>query len=119
MAVVRAPLPGSPAAGPRGVLRIGVRGAVRIFGLAALLCGAACTLTACFNPQQPGCAFSCASDGLCPSGYSCRADNLCHRDDNQGTCTVGGVTSDAAGDGSGQTGDAASDRAASDGSGAD
>ncbi len=45
-------------------------------------------LSACFNPAQPGCAFSCASDGLCPSGYSCGGDLLCHRDDGQGSCAI-------------------------------
>ena len=45
-------------------------------------------LTACFNPAQPGCAFSCASDGRCPSGYSCGNDLICHRDDGQGTCSI-------------------------------
>jgi hypothetical protein len=45
-------------------------------------------LTACFNPTQPGCAFSCAGDGLCPSGYSCGNDLICHRNDGQGTCSI-------------------------------
>ncbi len=53
-----------------------------------LLAAAAFALPACFNPQQPGCAFSCAGDGLCPSGYSCGTDQLCHRDDGQGSCSI-------------------------------
>lgn len=71
---------------------------LRIFGLGLLLVAAA-ALTACFNPQQPGCAFSCAQDGLCPSGYSCQTDGLCHRTDGQGTCAIStdAAPTDAAG----------------------
>lgn len=58
----------------------------------ALLLGTAC-LAACFNPTQPACAFSCAGDHLCPSGYTCGSDLICHRNDGQGVCTI---TSDAA-----------------------
>ncbi len=54
----------------------------------ALMLLAVARLTACFNPSQPGCAFSCAGDRLCPSGYSCGNDLLCHRDDGQGTCSI-------------------------------
>jgi hypothetical protein len=54
----------------------------------ALLLLAVARLTACFNPAQPGCAFSCAGDHLCPSGYSCGSDLICHRDDGQGTCSI-------------------------------
>ena len=61
-----------------------VRTVVRL----ALLLLAVARLTACFNPSQPGCAFSCAGDGLCPSGYSCGIDLICHRDDGQGTCSI-------------------------------
>jgi hypothetical protein len=61
-----------------------VRTVVRL----ALLLLAVARLTACFNPSQPGCAFSCAGDGLCPSGYSCGTDLICHRDDGQGTCSI-------------------------------
>jgi hypothetical protein len=60
----------------------------------ALLLLAVTRLAACFNPAQPGCAFSCAGDGLCPSGYSCGGDLLCHRDDGQGSCAI---QTDAAG----------------------
>jgi hypothetical protein len=77
---------------------------LRIFGLAALLLAAA-ALTSCFNPQQPGCAFSCADAGLCPSGYFCSGDGLCHRTDGQGTCAIStdAAPTDAAGtDASGQ-----------------
>jgi hypothetical protein len=54
----------------------------------ALLLLAVARLTACFNPAQPGCAFSCAGDAICPSGYSCGNDLICHRDDGQGTCSI-------------------------------
>ncbi|HEY6475702.1 MAG TPA: hypothetical protein VI456_03920 [Polyangia bacterium] len=55
-------------------------------GLALLL--ALVPLASCFNPAQPGCGFSCASDGLCPSGYTCGGDLLCHRSDGQGSCPI-------------------------------
>jgi hypothetical protein len=108
VAVVKVPASAPAAPPPRGLLRI--------VGLAIVLCGAAWTLTACFNPQQPGCAFSCATDGLCPSGYQCETDLLCHRTDGQGSCSVGHVTSDAADDR--ETSDAAPGGAVRDGSGA-
>lgn len=54
-------------------------------------------LPSCFSPQQPGCAFSCAADGLCPSGYSCGGDGVCHRDDGQGSCDILPQTADGAG----------------------
>jgi hypothetical protein len=71
--------------------------------LLALLLLAVAGLTACFNPAQPGCAFSCATDGLCPSGYSCGSDLVCHRDDGQGSCaiSVDAAAGDAAGDATG------------------
>ena len=45
-------------------------------------------LASCFNPAQPGCGFSCAGDGLCPSGYTCGSDLICHRTDGQGVCAI-------------------------------
>jgi hypothetical protein len=54
----------------------------------ALVLVALAGLASCFSPQRPGCAFSCAADGLCPSGYSCGSDGVCHRDDGQGTCDI-------------------------------
>jgi hypothetical protein len=45
-------------------------------------------LSACFSPKEPACAFSCAADGKCPPSYTCGSDNLCHRDDGQGFCTL-------------------------------
>ncbi len=78
---------------------------LRTVRLAVVLGGAAMALTACFNPQQPGCAFSCATDHLCPSGYSCGPDQLCHREDGQGSCTLTPTVGDAAGAGSSDAGD--------------
>jgi hypothetical protein len=69
---------------------------------AFLLCLAAAVALACFSPKQPGCAFSCVTDGLCPADYHCADDGLCHRDDGQGTCSlppqVDGGTSDGGDD---------------------
>jgi hypothetical protein len=64
----------------------------------ALLLAAAVT-AGCFSPRQPPCAFSCADDGLCPTGYSCHADGVCHRDDGPDTCDIASQT-DAGADGS-------------------
>jgi hypothetical protein len=82
---------------PGKLPRLG-RPLLRLLCLALVLTGTAAALTACFSPEQPGCAFSCARDGLCPSGYSCHADQLCHRDDGQGACTLTGPTTDASRD---------------------
>lgn len=41
----------------------------------------AALIAACYQTPQPECAFACDSDGLCPDGYSCRADSLCRRTD--------------------------------------
>ena len=64
---------------------------------------------ACFSPNQPPCAFSCARGGRCPSGYSCASDGFCHRDDGQGECTLGTGDAGAIGDAS-TDGDAATSR---------
>jgi hypothetical protein len=56
--------------------------------IALLLVVAVSAATGCFSPRQPPCAFSCADDGLCPTGYTCQADGVCHRDDSQGTCDI-------------------------------
>jgi hypothetical protein len=57
-----------------------------LLAVALGLCAAA--LPACFSPQQPACAFSCARDGLCPPGYVCGGDGLCHRADGVGHCLL-------------------------------
>jgi hypothetical protein len=61
---------------------------VAVLTARALLLLAAAALAGCFDPPRPGCAFSCARDGRCPSGYSCATDGVCHRDDGQGTCNI-------------------------------
>ena len=51
--------------------------------LAVATLGAA--VPACFKPDHPACAFSCADPPhTCPSGYTCGADNLCHDPLNTG-----------------------------------
>jgi hypothetical protein len=59
----------------------------------------------CFSPTQPACAFSCATDGLCPAAYTCRSDGLCHRADGKGVCLLGpddaGAATDTAANGTG------------------
>jgi hypothetical protein len=56
---------------------------------------AAAGLGGCFSPRQPGCAFSCAGDQLCPENYVCASDGFCHRNDGLGACTLE-ATEDAA-----------------------
>jgi hypothetical protein len=65
-------------------------------GLGALL-GALATTSACFSPQEPACAFSCATDGICPASYACGSDGLCHRDDGVGVCGLDPVVHGDAG----------------------
>ena len=83
----------------------------------ALLLAVAAT-AGCYSPKQPPCAFSCADDGLCPSGYTCQADGVCHRDDSQGTCDIPSQidAGDAGVDGSADAGDDGSGDAGNDGS---
>ena len=57
---------------------------------------------ACFSPKEPACAFSCATDGLCPTSYACGSDGLCHRDDGKGVCLLGPDDAGAPADGGGQ-----------------
>ncbi len=44
---------------------------------------AAGALAGCYKTPDRECAFACEFGGseLCPDGYTCRADNLCKRDD--------------------------------------
>ena len=79
---------------------------------------AVATGASCYSPRQPACAFSCADDGLCPSGYSCQADGVCHRDDSPGgTCDIPPQidAGDAGADGPGDAGNDAAVDAGSDG----
>jgi len=59
-------------------------------GMAAML-GALAASAGCFSPREPACAFSCATDGACPTSYVCRSDGLCHRqeqDDSAAACPL-------------------------------
>jgi hypothetical protein len=62
--------------------------------LVALLL-ATVAVASCFDPHEPACAFSCASDGKCPTNYVCASDNLCHRADGKGVCTLSPVDGSA------------------------
>jgi hypothetical protein len=62
------------------------RGGTRL-GLGLLL-GALAVAAACFSPREPACAFSCATDGRCPTSYACGSDGLCHREDDAGVCLL-------------------------------
>jgi hypothetical protein len=61
---------------------------VAVLRFLLVLALAAAAAPGCFDPRQPGCAFSCAADGLCPAAYHCADDGLCHRDDGQGFCSL-------------------------------
>jgi hypothetical protein len=59
----------------------------RVVFLAAVLLAA--TLPACFNPEQPACAFSCVTaPHACPPNYACQSDGLCHNDKSPGICML-------------------------------
>jgi hypothetical protein len=74
---------------------------MRGFAAALALLASATLFSACFSPQQPACAFSCAMPpGSCPSGYTCGADQICHSDNNQGECPLGGQDAGPGADGS-------------------
>jgi hypothetical protein len=87
----------------------------------ALLLALAPALAACYETPQPSCAFSCGPSDDCPSGYSCRADSWCKRDDVADGFDCGAEASDApASDGgSGTTSDASPDAAPPDAAPAD
>ena len=65
-----------------------------LFLIAAAL---AAIVASCFSPDQPACAFSCATTHTCPTSYVCAPDGFCHRADAQGLCTL---TPDASSDSS-------------------
>jgi hypothetical protein len=74
---------------------------MRGFAAALALLVSAALFSACFSPQQPPCAFSCAMPpNACPSGYTCGADRICHSDHNQGECPLGGQDAGTEADGS-------------------
>ena len=58
------------------------------FALCALFLGSLLA-GSCFSPNQPACAFSCAQAGLCPDGYTCGSDKICHKDGTTDTCPLG------------------------------
>jgi hypothetical protein len=76
--------------------------------LACLAAGLATGLAGgCFKPDNPACAFSCATPPHdCPTGWTCGADLVCHNPNSAGQCLI---TTDAA----------APDGPASDGGGGD
>jgi hypothetical protein len=73
----------------------------------------ALALVACYETPKPRCAFSCGPSEACPSGYSCRADSWCKRDDVADGFDCGAEASDAPSSdgGSGTTSDASPDAA--------
>ena len=73
----------------------------RLFLAVAL--GALAATAGCFTPLQPGCAFSCAADHVCPSGYACADDGFCHRTDDAGVCLL--TPPDASADATSDQGD--------------
>jgi hypothetical protein len=81
----------------------------------------ALALAGCYETPQPRCAFSCGPSDDCPSGYSCRADSWCKRDDVADGFDCGAEASDqpASDGGSGTTSDASPDAAPSDAAPAD
>lgn len=55
----------------------------------AVVFGAGLFAGACFSPNQPACAFSCAEAGVCPDGYTCGDDKICHKIGATGVCGLG------------------------------
>jgi hypothetical protein len=54
-------------------------------------------LSGCFNPPGEAVLFACDAETAptCPAGYSCEADDCCHRDGSDleaelGSCRIGG-----------------------------
>lgn len=46
--------------------------------IAPLLVGVVATFGGCYDEPQPTCGFRCGSNGECPEGYTCDADqNRC------------------------------------------
>jgi len=81
--------------------------------LAAWVAAAGMSMSGCFKPDKPACAFSCAeAPHTCPAGYLCLSDNLCHDPNSTGICGIV-VLSDAGTD-TGDAGDGATDAGARD-----
>ena len=80
--------------------------AAAVLAVAAL--GAA--VPACFKPDHPACAFSCAAPPrTCTSGYTCGADNLCHDPNSTGFCVIEVADAAPPDAGAADTGDVGSD----------
>jgi hypothetical protein len=60
----------------------------RLVAVLAMAFGLGLGAGACFSPNQPACAFSCAEAGACPSGYTCGADKFCHKEGATGICPL-------------------------------
>ena len=62
----------------------------RILALAALvIVPVLSTVPACFKPDRPACAFSCADPSRsCPPGFVCGDDNICHDPLSPGVCDL-------------------------------
>lgn len=67
----------------------------RIFLLSIIISGAA-LLGACFDKPAPACAFWCGTQGACPDGYRCAADEWCKREDVPESHACGPGPTDAA-----------------------
>ena len=65
--------------------RVTTRGWLLFSASAAL--GVALSLTRCFSPDLPTCAYICnTSDPRCPDEYECRTDCFCHLKGSTESC---------------------------------
>jgi hypothetical protein len=51
---------------------------VLVAGFAAVV--AIGQIAGCYDVPMPPCGFVCGPGGACPDGYTCAADEVCHRD---------------------------------------
>lgn len=73
----------------------------------AALVGVALAAAGCFSPRQRSCAFTCITAGnLCPDGFTCGGDGLCHRDGAEDVCTLQSPYDGGVGGGGGAAGGA-------------